>query len=217
MPADKKTPAKGSKHLTAPEWAEACELWRSGSVTLNDLAHRFGKAAETFSRKFKAEGIVKGERVAEMQQQVQATVKKQINDDAAILAKRIRDTKEQHYAMAEGLSKLTWNEITQARQNNQPMAVAQNNLKALQTAAQTLKALREERWAILGLDNPDQITDDELPELVISELTQEQIMELQRREEEALAIQGGHLALDPGIVDTSEIEDDNDVVEEGDD
>jgi hypothetical protein len=178
--------APKTKHarLTPKQWAEAEALWESGEVTLADLAARFGKHRSAFSAHFDKKGIKRGAKKAEHAAAVKEAVTTAAIDDATILAARIKETKEEHYKMASGLAKLSWNEILLAKQDGRPVATALNNLKALDAAMTVLKKAREERWAVLGLDREDAMDEDGLPELIISELTAEQIEALRSREED---------------------------------
>ena len=175
-----KTP---KKRLTAKQWAEAEALWESGSVTYEDLMKKFGLAQSSFERHFKKRHIVKGAKAAAVRAKVDERLAAAAIDEAAIIAARIKETKESHYTMANNLSKLAYAEILQAKKDGNPVSVAINNLKALDKAMDVLKKAREERWVVLGLDRPDAVDPEELPELVVSELTPEQIDELRRRDE----------------------------------
>lgn len=168
--------------VTPKQWAEAEALWESGEVTLEDLVNKFGKSLSTFKRHFDKMGVVKGSKKEALKKRVAEEVVKAAIDDATITAARIRETKEEHYKMATGLAKLTWGEILKTKQDGAPVAVATNNLKALDLAMSVLKKAREERWAVLGLDRVDAVDGNELPELVISELTADQIQELRDRD-----------------------------------
>lgn len=175
-------PVKKQKpKLSAREWAQATALWESGEVTLSDLATKFDRHEQSFIAYFKLRGIKKGSNRAKTMAKVEAAVEKQALSDAEIIAGRIRETKEEHYKMASGLAKLTWGEILKAKQDGVPVGTAINNLKALDTAMAVLKKAREERYAVLGLDRPDAIDENDVPELVISELTADQIEALRAR------------------------------------
>lgn len=180
------TKAPTAKRLTPKQWAEAEALWESGFVTYEDLRKKFGLAQSSFERHFKKKGIVKGAKAAATKKKVEEKLEAAAIDEATVLAARIRETKEQHYTMANNLGKLIWSEILEAKRNNQPVAVAMNNIKTLREAIASLAVVRAEKWSVLGLDKPDAVDPDELPELVISELTAEQIEELRRRDESEL-------------------------------
>lgn len=208
-PAD--TPAKPkSKRLTPKQWAEAEALWESGEVTLTDLVAKFGIHKTSFQKRFAERGIKKGAKKEEHARRVAEEVTKAAIDEATVLAARIRETKEEHYKMAAGLAKLTWAEILAAKQNGSPMAVALNNLKALDAAMAVLKKAREERYAVLGLDREDFVDEDGLPELVISELTADQIEALRAKDHTEFDDLPDDAILEEGDNAVGEEEDDDD-------
>lgn len=214
-----------SRRLNAKRWAEAEALWESGTVTYDDLIARFGLAQSSFERHFRKHNITKGAKAALLKSKVEEKLTQAVIDDATVIAARIRETKEQHYTMSSNLSKLAYAEILQAKKDGNPVAIAMNNLKALDKAMDVLAKARNERWAVLGLDRPDAVNPDELPELVISELTAEQIDDLRKRDEADLEGMGATASapiadngVDDGSDDDGEPDDDSDgsdVVEEG--
>lgn len=203
----KSDPGAKPRYLTPKQWAEAEALWESDTVTIDDLVKKFHRARTTFERHFAKHKITRGAKVAVAKKRVEEVIVKAAVDDAMILSARVRETKEDHYKMASGIAKLIWREILNTEKAGSPMAVALNNIKALKEAATGLKAVREERWAVLGLDRPDAVDPDELPELVISELTANQVQELRDRDHT-------ELELDGDIVDIGD-DDEDGVVEEG--
>lgn len=126
-----------------------------------------------------------------------------------MLAACIRETEEDHYKMAAALAKLTWKEVLDANTASRPMSTALNNLKARDAAMAVLKKAREERYAVLCLDRTDFVDDSPLRELVISELTNEQIEAMRDRQED------DDLSL-PSLVEEGELPEEDDVVEEDD-
>ena len=207
------------RNLTLKQWAEAEALWESGTVIYEDLVKKFGCSISTFERHFKKNGIVKGAKAAAAKKKVEERLAAAAVDEATLIAARIRETKESHYKMASGLAQLAFNEILQAKKDLLPVATALNNLKALDAAMTVIKKAGEERYKVLGLDRPDAVDPDELPELLITELTAEQIKELRDRdltELDELAAAGKPAQADASDDDGDEdIEDGNDVVEEG--
>lgn len=218
MTAAPTTTAK-KRNLTLKQWAEAEALWESGTVIYEDLVKKFGCSISTFERHFKKNGIVKGAKAAAAKKKVEERLAAAAADEATLIAARIRETKESHYKMASGLAQLAFNEILQAKKDSNPVSVALNNLKALDAAMTVIKKAGEERYKVLGLDRPDAVDPDELPELLITELTAEQIQELRDRDhselDDVLAAEkpGAAPANDDG--DDEEIDDGGDVVEEG--
>lgn len=211
------TPAvKTPTRMTPRQWAEAEALWEAGEVTLDDLAARFDKDRSAFVRYFKKHGIVKGSRAAARKEEVKEAVAAAGIDEATVLANRIRETKEDHYKMSSALAKLVWAEVLTAKKDEKPFSAIKDNLKALDNAMNVLMKARMERFAILGLDKDDYVDEDGLPELVISELTAAQIEELRNRDEEGLE---AGTAVIPDELDevTGDEEEEDEIVEEGDD
>ncbi len=212
------TPIPKKRNLTPKQWAEAEALWESGTVIYEDLVKKFGCSISTFERHFKKHGNVKGSKAAAAKKKVEEKLAAAAVDEATVIAARIRETKEAHYKMADNLAKLAFGEILQAKRDNQPVSVALNNLKAIDAAMNVVKKAREERYAVLGLDRPDAVDPDELPELLITELTAEQIKELRDRDMTELDdIMQAQKPAAPASDDDDEqdIADGDDVVEEG--
>lgn len=203
---------KTKKRLTPKQWAEAEALWAAGEMTKDGLAAKFGVSSHAVFLHMQKKGIKKGEKAEEHKRKVAEAVTSAAIDDATITAARIRETKEEHYKMSAALAKMSFNEILEAKRNGSPVAVAMNNLKAFDAAMNVLSKARQERWAVLGLDRADSIDEDGLPELLISELTAEQIQELRERDfnefeeldAEVAQVDAGHVGGDS----------DDDVVEE---
>lgn len=174
------------KRLTNSQIAEATALWKSGAATLKDLAQRFDKSEETFSRLFARLGVKKGEAAEEHSKSVAEKVEASIVDDAGELAKRIRETKEEHFKMASGIRKLIWNEIVEARKNKVAISTTLGNLKALEKAAQALKITREEAYVLLGIADGEDDS-DEVPDLQVKELTADEIKAIHQQQQAEIA------------------------------
>lgn len=181
---EEKKERKKTVMLSPKQWAEVRALWESGEFTLTMLSERFKVTRATLQRHFALRKVKKGAKSHEHEKKIAEEVAKNAVDDATVIAARIRETKEEHYKMASGLAKLTWNEVLQVKKNGAPMAAATNNLRALDAAMNVLKKAREERFAVLGLDRDDHVDQDGLPELVISELTADQIETLRNKQQQ---------------------------------
>jgi hypothetical protein len=202
-------PAKPARRrLTLKQWAEAEAMWESGNSIYDDLVAKFGGHVSTFERHFKRRGIVKGAKAAVVKKKVEQKLAAIAEGDAVVTAQRIRETKEDHYKFSVALARLAWNEIVVAREKKAPISVAMANLKALNMAMNVFKKTREERYSVLGLDRPDAIDVDELPELVISELTAAEVDALRARDHLDIdGLEGAVVATgddgQPGVVDSS--------------
>lgn len=163
--------------LTQSQWREIDALWESGDITVKQLVERYKKHPDTFVNHFRKYGIKKGAKAAELARIAAEQAKAKTRQEADIVSERIHKTKEDHYKMAEAISRLTFNEILKAKQEEKEFKAAKENIKTLLLAAETLKKCREERWIVLGLDK-DVVDEDALPELVMSTMTEEQVRQL---------------------------------------
>lgn len=167
--------------FTPTQWAEAVALWESGEVTVENLAKRFKKSVSYLNRKLSELGAVKGSAAKAHGEKVAKLVAEAVLEDSVVLANRIRDTKEEHYRYDTLIVRLVGKTIGDLQRGGQPIAAGMSDFKALDCAANVLKKIREDRFAILGLDKIDSIDTTEIPELVIKELTADQVDHLRNR------------------------------------
>lgn len=168
------------KRLTPAQKSEIASLWRSGEFTMTQIAEKYGKDISTIRATIRAEGAVKGEVSEKVREKVESTIEKSLVSDAEMIAGRIREAKEEHWKMASGLAKLVWKTVVEAQKAGHQPAVIADDMKALQLAANTLSVLRKERYAVLGIRDFEEkkTSDDEIPELVIKELTSQEIKKM---------------------------------------
>lgn len=170
------------RRLTPKEWAKAEAMYESGEYTLEAIATEFGVHALTVQRHMAKEGIEKGSRADEVKRRVVEAMDKEIDEDAEVLKKRIRETKEQHYRLNQAIDLGIQTEIVTAKQEGRSPASTMNNVKALKLMAETLKITRESRYTILGLDDTNNDT-EELPTLEIREMFDEEIAAIREAQE----------------------------------
>ena len=195
--------------FTPKQWSEFEAVYAAGGATYADLVAKHGGSVSMFERHFKKAGIIKGSAIAATKVKIAEKLEVASIDEATVLASRIRETKEQHYTMASNLGKLLWNEVLQTKKDGNPVSVAMMNIKALREVINGLSTVRTEKYSLLGLDRPDAVDPAELPELVISELTAEQIKELRDRDHSELD------DISPTVIaNGDESEDDDDAVVE---
>jgi sugar-specific transcriptional regulator TrmB len=182
--APKKSPTKKTrgKSLTLKQKAEAVALWRSGEVTLEDLGTKFSRRPESFSRLFKRMGIEKGSAVkAAAAKMEEATAAAAVDDHQQTLT-RIRDAKEDHFKMANGLAKLAWAEIVRARQAKLGLETLKEVMQTLKLAGEVIGNSRKELYVVLGVEEAERKKEDEdLPELTVRELTTQEVDHLQKQ------------------------------------
>lgn len=166
------------KRLSPAEWEQVKLYWEMGTHSLSQLADEFGIRADTIQKRLKADGIEKGARAHEVASATRESAKNELAEQAAENLKRVHSTKDDHYKWAEALAKLLMSEIVDAKQTGTAIGARDANITTLGKAAKTLEVLRKERYAILNL-NKDDGDPDEMPELIISELNEEQIRDIQ--------------------------------------
>lgn len=179
MSTDGKTGA-GGRHLKPAEWETIKALYEAGTATIDELATQFEVKPDTLRKRLKREGVVKGSRSEQVAEAAASAAADAAREQAERMVRRIGETKEQHYQYAEAIAKVTMKTIVAAQNKGQALAAIEGDLSALQRAMKTLETARKERWAILGLDNDDGNPED-VPELLVSELTEEQVREIQEQ------------------------------------
>lgn len=177
----KRVPSKKGRHLTAAEKAEAISLWRLGVVTIEQLSEKFGKDRSTFLRLFNEAGVAKGEAAAAHAEKIAEKIEKESVDDAAVLAERIKETKENSYKLAKAIERKIAAEMIDAQTKKLPISSKLMDFKALKEASQALRVTREERYAVLGIADGEKDLEDDIPELQIKELSKQEIEEIQRQ------------------------------------
>jgi hypothetical protein len=173
----------GSKSLTEKQKAEACALWKSGDITLEGLAKRFGRTTRGISFMLATAGAEKGSERAAVHKAVTDKVNKELAGNATVIAAQIRETKDSHYNAAKVIAGLIQRQLVNCQTNGTPFLTVQNEIKTLKLAAEALATLRAERFAILGIANGEPDDSEELPELGIHEMTAEQIALMQSQQE----------------------------------
>lgn len=184
--SDTSTPKKRKTvRLTESQWSEAAALWELGEVTLADLSERYGCTINSISRKLKKIGAKRGSKAQEHRREVIKTVQKSALTDSEITGQRIRDTKEEAYTWAVMLQKAALSEIANALQNKTNLAIKTPALKAIEKAIAIVETGTKIRRTALDMDKED-VDPMNMPDLVIRELTQDQILRLQKGGFEAI-------------------------------
>lgn len=181
-PKTSRASSRKGKRLNASEKAEAITLWRLGETTLDELATKFTRNRLTFIRLFNEEGVTKGEAREAHEKKVAEAVEAAAIGDVAEVAKRVKETKEDHYKMSQGLGKLTWQLIVECKKANKPFVSIAGELKALRYASAILKSTREEKYALLGLNEKESDDDKDPEDLVIREISLDEIQERLRNQ-----------------------------------
>jgi len=197
------------KRITPAQWTEANVLWESGESTLSDISKRLDITIPHLSREFKKNGIIKGSNAVDVTQAVEQEILSAAVESVKLRVKRIAETKEQHYVWTDVVTKMLMQSLAKARQENAPLAITEGDAKAADRVMSVLLKAQSAKWQCLGLDKEDFVGQDELPELPISNFTEEEILTIQNRAEIK------SMGVDDGLGGTlAEIEE-NLIIEEG--
>jgi hypothetical protein len=175
--------------LNPATWAEIEALWQVGEVTLAELSDRYKVSQRTLQAHFHKHGIVKGEKSAAIAAAVKEVMFKEKLDDADLTVKRAKDVREAAYTNAVAVESLIMAQLQAVQKDPSQVLKAASAVKMLSLAAAGLERLHDLKWKALGLDR-DSVFQDEIPELIIRDLTTKEIEELQAEQEEEDADSG---------------------------
>lgn len=179
MPASLKIPltdeekARFMKRLTKNQWATARAKWETGEFTLAQLSEEFGISRESLSRRFTKDGSVKGSK--KIEREIRDRLAAPSINEMEETARKIKQTKQEGYDTARSIAQLVGRTLMKAQTEGKPFGNYVKDFQALKAAAEAFKLSRTERWEILGLDK-DIALDDEMPELVVRDLTEGEIV-----------------------------------------
>lgn len=169
---------KATRRLSPVEWIAAEELYRSG-WTQAQVADKYGVRVETVSRHMTKRGVKGGERAETVREELAAALQKKQRQFAESQAARQIDTKEMLFKMQNALLSTYAREFKQALDTKAGLASMQGIAKALKDSVMALKISREEMYVILEVDDASNKLD--LPELVVSSMTEDDEKELRAR------------------------------------
>jgi hypothetical protein len=175
--------------LDPATWAEIEALWQVGEVTLAELSDRYGVSQRALQAHFHKQGITKGEKSAAIATAVKEEIFKEELDDTDLTVKRAKDVREAAYTNAVAVEGLIMAQLQAAQKDPSQVLKAASAVKMLSLAAAGLERLHDLKWKALGMDR-DSVLPDELPELIIRDLTTKEIEELQAAQEEEDAESG---------------------------
>lgn len=166
------------KLMTEKMWLEAEELWAAGDITLDELSKKFGGISPShLSITLSRRGVKKGSRVEAMRDGVRAVLDEKAAQRAIVAAARASETKEEHYRYSQTIAKLAMKVIAEHANAGKSLGLAVQPMRALREAATVLEITRKERFIVLGIEGGE-IASDDLPSLVIEEMSEDDIKAL---------------------------------------
>lgn len=159
-----------SVRLTEEQWVEAERLHEEKSVSVVDIAERFGVSRQSVHARFKKSGVVRGSKAPKPEPAVDRYVDKR--------ADWIETTRVEGYKALQQSQLLARKIVADTLAAKSPLGAADDDLKA---AHRYGRIIAENIKARLELLEASSFTDeDDLPRLEISDLTREEILEHHR-------------------------------------
>lgn len=173
--ASKSEPSSSSgKRLTEEEFQQARDLYETGKRTLIEIAGDLGISRQALSRRFKDAGVVKGSRAAEVAtagHKAAVAAAERYSDKRAAWIEETRLTAVNVLKQSLTLARVTLIENVKAKR---PPAAIDDDIKTLSRYNRLLIDNIEATLRVLNAD--EHIDEDSLPELVIQNLTNEDVL-----------------------------------------
>lgn len=211
MTEEKKPRKRGPKSLTPAEWVQIKVSWELGTATLESLSEKWSLSPSTLSKKLTEMGAVKGRRAKYLSNAIENSLVNKQSKFVEEMAEKVDNTKRTYFEWTNLLAKLAMAEIAEAKREKRKLDTVLNSLRALDTATSIIAKSRQECFSILGIDKGD-LDKDSLPELLVSEMTAEEVEVIKERIMADDVVDDGS-----DIIDSKANAENSDVVEEGDD
>jgi hypothetical protein len=195
------------------KWAAIESAWKFGKFkSLHELSKEFGVPLNILASRFNSRGIKKSESIEAYDRKVQEEIDKKAKADVKLIVERIKETREEHYRISSNMAKLAWGSVIEAKQTGKPFQALKNDLDALEKAMRIIKMSREERFAVLGVGQEGEENLETLPELLVSELSEQDIEQLRNAQPNPDDSTSVNTSL---ITDPNDPASDDDIVEDG--
>jgi hypothetical protein len=168
--------------LSASAWAELRALWETGNHDLGELSDRYEVSRRALQSHFSKNGSVKGAKAAAMAAVVKEAIFKEELGDQETLTRRAKETREAAYVSAVTVDGLVMAQLAFAQKDPSQAFKVATAIKTLALAAATLERTQSIRLRALGLDK-ENAPSDEMPVLLIRDLSQDELKALQKRDE----------------------------------
>lgn len=166
--------ARRKRRLTSAQWLEIIALAKTGLPT-SEICERFSISKTAFYSGLERRGYSRAT-LKKNQQQYSA------EKDRQELIENIRATRRDSFKRVEAMERMAVSTIAKASQNGQPLSSVAGDIKVIERVMNIVTRGTNAKWKILGLDRENANADETMPELIVRELTAEEIMHI--REEQ---------------------------------
>jgi len=169
-----------NKKMTPAEYEQAKQLRVTGQKTIKDIAAQFGVSEQALRKRFSRDGVeVLEEAVEEHVAGVTDLAAQKLAESIALHQKRVQDTKEIHYKLAEQFTALVARKTKTAIEDKISLATLIPEFKAIKLALEISQTAKQIRYDVLEINNGD-VDPEDMPELPIVEITDEEAHEIGR-------------------------------------
>lgn len=179
---------ENGKRIDSETWTEIERLYEHGEAKGTDLTARYGISSGTLSKRFKSRKITFGSKspaVAAASAAAAAALagppKRTWNE---MRETRIEETKRRTYEIHSAIGTMMTNMLREFAGGTATPQDKLNSIKALGLMAKANEITRIGRYVLLDI-NPD-VVEEDLPGILIEDITQDEIDALQRDEDENL-------------------------------
>jgi predicted DNA binding protein len=161
--------------LTEEQFAEACEQYELGSAGVTDLADKYGVSRQALWKRFKNNGIKKGARLEEIKRAAEEAEKKAAERFSTRRADWIEETRISGIQSLKQIRMLTQKTVIDAVKAKSALSTIDDDLKSLQRFNKIIIENLSKALDILNAD--EHVDEDDLPSLVIEDLTDQEILD----------------------------------------
>lgn len=194
LPADEADPkeetaeAGSGSRLTAEQWEEIYAHYEYGTLKPKEILDKYKISSAALSkriRKLRDEGrvLIRGSKKVELKEAAEKAIKEAAERVASTFAgkklSRIEQSKETLYTASQANQHFFNNILKDIAAGRRTVSSAANDFKALRHSELLIKAFIENRYRLLDIDN--MIDEEQMPKLIIEDLSKEDIEEIQRR------------------------------------
>lgn len=165
--------------LDKATWAEIEALWEAGDTTLQELEERYDVSRRALQTHFSKRNLEKGSKATELAAAVKAQVLSESLANQDDTVQRAKAARESAYNNAVLLENLITTQLAIVQKDPSLAPKLGSILKGLSLAAGALERVQDMKSKALGLDK--HVDSDDLPILVIQDLTEEELQALRER------------------------------------
>ena len=180
-----KAKSAGSKRMSDSQWTDCKIKWASGHYTLDQLSKLYGISVNGIHKRLKRAGINKGQDNQVYEAEMRARQVEEAGEAAAERDAKIRSkAMEAEEFMLNAVDVVSRRGVKAISDAVKAGSVIANALYDIKTCNEAVKMLKTAVEVVQKIRGEDRVDEDELPELVVSGLTQGYMMEIRRAQEE---------------------------------